>query len=237
MPLVEPLPEPCDDELAAHVPFFEKVLGVMPNSILTMQRRPEIAKAFAALNKAVMAVHTERLTSELKRLISAVASYAAGCRYCQAHTAAAATSFGATEERVANIWDWERSDLYTPAEKAAFAFAQAAACVPNAVDDAIAAALKRHWERRRDRRHPRRRVAVRVPQPLERHDGHHARKRAARARPGRARSGGLARRQARLTPAAGPLRSATSARGGAAAHANETLRPRRDRASRHGGRR
>lgn len=145
MPLVDPLPEPCDDEIAAAIPFFEKVLGFTPNSLMTMQRRPAVAKAFVALNKAVMATDASRLTSEQKRLVSAVASYASGCRYCQAHTATAAKRHGASDARVENIWDWERSDLYTPAEKAAFAFAQAAASVPNGVDDAVGAALKEHW--------------------------------------------------------------------------------------------
>lgn len=145
MPLVDPLPEPCDDELAAHIPFFQKVLGLTPNSLMTMQHRPAIAKAFVALNKAVMATESSRLTSELKRLISAVASYAAGCRYCQAHTAIAARRHGASDARIENIWSWERSDLYTAAEKAAFAFAQAAASVPNGVDAAIGTELKRHW--------------------------------------------------------------------------------------------
>lgn len=145
MPLVAPLTEPCDDELAAMLPFFEKVLGVVPNSILTMQRRPAMAKAFAGLNTAVMEEHADGPTGEQKRLIGAVASYAAGCRYCQAHTALGAQSHGASDARVENIWDWERSDLYTPAEKAAFAFAQAAASVPNGVDEAIGAALKAHW--------------------------------------------------------------------------------------------
>jgi uncharacterized peroxidase-related enzyme len=109
-----------------------------------MQRRPEIAKAFINLNKAVMA-NAGRVTSEQKRLIGYIASLTAGCRYCQAHTALAAERYGASEARLANIWDYERSDLFTAAEKAAFAFAQAAASVPNAVDEAIGAELRKHW--------------------------------------------------------------------------------------------
>lgn len=62
-PLVEPLPlgtDPAVEELAK---FFNTTLGFPPNSVLTMQRRPEIAAAFIALNKAVMA-NRGRLTSE-----------------------------------------------------------------------------------------------------------------------------------------------------------------------------
>ena len=55
MPLVAPLPEGHAPEVAALARFFNETLGFCPNSALTMQRRPEIAKAFIALNRAVMA--------------------------------------------------------------------------------------------------------------------------------------------------------------------------------------
>ena len=144
MPLVEPLAADHDAEVAELARFFNETLGFPPNSVLTMQRRPEIAKAFIALNKAVMA-NAGRVTSEQKRLIGLVASKTAGCRYCQAHTARAAERYGGSDARIAEVWNYERSGLFTPAEKAALAFAQAASSVPNAVDDAIAAELKRHW--------------------------------------------------------------------------------------------
>ncbi|HYD87820.1 MAG TPA: peroxidase-related enzyme [Vitreimonas sp.] len=144
MALVEPLPANADAEVAELARFFNETLGFPPNSVLTMQRRPEIAKAFIALNKAVMA-NAGRVTSEQKRLIGLVASQTAGCRYCQAHTARAAERYGASHDRIAEVWNYERSDLFTPAEKAALAFAQAAASTPNAVDHHVAASLKAYW--------------------------------------------------------------------------------------------
>lgn len=144
MPLVDPLPADHDAEVAELARFFNETLGFPPNSVLTMQRRPAIAKAFIGLNKAVMENHGA-LTSEQKRLIGYVSSRATGCNYCQAHTALAAERYGGRPDRVAAVWDYERSALFTPAEKAAFAFAQAASAVPNAVDPAIAAELKAHW--------------------------------------------------------------------------------------------
>ena len=143
-PLVEPLPGDHDAEVAGLARFFNETLGFPPNSVLTMQRRPEIAKAFINLNKAVMA-NAGRVTSEQKRLIGLIASQTAGCRYCQAHTALAAERYGASAQRLAEVWNYERSALYTPAEKAALAFAQAAASVPNAVDAEVAADLRKHW--------------------------------------------------------------------------------------------
>lgn len=144
MPLVEPLAADHDAEIAELARFFNETLGFPPNSVLTMQRRPAIAKAFIELNKAVME-NKGRVTAEQKRLIGFLASQTAGCRYCQAHTIRAAERYGASSERIASIWDYERSDLFTAAEKSAFAFAQAAASTPNAVDDKIAADLRAHW--------------------------------------------------------------------------------------------
>ena len=144
MPLVEPLAADHDAEVAELARFFNETLGFPPNSVLTMQRRPAIAKAFIALNKAVME-NKGRVTSEQKRMIGYIASLTAGCRYCQAHTARAAERYGGSDARLAEIWNYERSDFFTPAEKAALAFAQAASSVPNAVDDKIAAGLKAHW--------------------------------------------------------------------------------------------
>lgn len=144
MPLVAPLAADHDLEVAELARFFDETLGFPPNSVLTMQRRPEIAKAFISLNKAVMA-NAGRVTAEQKRLIGYIASLTAGCQYCQAHTALAAHRYGASDERLADLWNYERSALFTPAEKAAFAFAQAASSVPNAVDEKIAEDLKRHW--------------------------------------------------------------------------------------------
>lgn len=144
MPLVAPLPEDANPELVDLIQFFRGPLGAVPNSVLTMQRRPKIARAFTELNKAVME-NLGRVTAEQKRLIGFVASQAAGCRYCQAHTILAAERFGSTAERLAAIFDYARSPLFTAGEKAAFDFALAAASVPNAVTEELAAALKAHW--------------------------------------------------------------------------------------------
>ena len=57
--------------------------GFVPNSILSMQRRPMIARAFMDLNKAVLYEGT--VPGELKMLVSLVTSQASGCRYCRAH--------------------------------------------------------------------------------------------------------------------------------------------------------
>ena len=144
MPLIDPLPEDHNPDLMDLIQFFRGPLGTVPNSVLTMQRRPKIARAFIELNKAVMENHG-RVTAEQKRLIGFIASQAAGCRYCEAHTILAAERFGSTPERLAEIWEYRTSARFTAAEKAAFDFALAAASVPNAVTPEITAELKAHW--------------------------------------------------------------------------------------------
>jgi uncharacterized peroxidase-related enzyme len=145
MPLVEPLPLGADPEVEELAAFFNTTLGFPPNSILTMQRRPEIARAFIALNKAVMANHG-RVTNEQKRLVALIASSAAGCRYCQAHTALAAERFGASEARLAELWIYQSSTLFSEAEKAAFDLAIAGAAQPSAIDGELAARVRSYWD-------------------------------------------------------------------------------------------
>lgn len=144
MRLVEPLAADHDPELEALARFFQTTLGFAPNSVLTMQRRPAIASAFIALNRAVMENHGH-LTSELKRLVALVASANTGCRYCQAHASLAAERFGATPERLDAVWDFRHSALFTEAEKVAFELAIAASSVPNAMDAALADRIRAHW--------------------------------------------------------------------------------------------
>lgn len=145
MPLVRPLAADHDQDVAELATFFNETLGFCPNSVLTMQRRPAIAKAFIELNKAVMA-NQGRVTSEQKRLIGYLTSANTGCRYCQAHTILAAHRYGGSDARLENIWSFRDSDLYSPAEKAAFEFALAASSVPNAVDQSIQDQLHQHWD-------------------------------------------------------------------------------------------
>ncbi|MDZ7668730.1 MAG: carboxymuconolactone decarboxylase family protein [Gammaproteobacteria bacterium] len=144
MPLLRPL-DTVDPEIADLARFFETTLGFTPNSVLTMQRRPAIARAFIDLNRAVMQ-NEGRLTSEQKRLIAYMCSVSAGCRYCQAHTALAAQRFGLSEERLEALWSYQTSALYTDAERAALDFAIAASSVPNAVDEAVSERLHRYWD-------------------------------------------------------------------------------------------
>lgn len=144
MPLVTPLDPDHDIETKKLAEFFNETLGFCPNSVLTMQHRPAISKAFINLNKAVMA-NEGRVTSALKRMIAWVSSNATGCRYCQAHAIRAAERYGAEQEQLDNIWNYRSHPAFSEAERAALDFALAASQVPNAVSADIKAHLYEHW--------------------------------------------------------------------------------------------
>ena len=145
MALVTPLSPEHDLETKALAEFFNETLGFCPNSVLTMQRRPAISKAFINLNKAVMA-NEGRVTSALKRMIAWVSSNATGCRYCQAHAIRAAERYGAEQEQLDNIWDYRTHPAFSEAERAALDFSLAASQVPNAVNADIKEHLYKHWD-------------------------------------------------------------------------------------------
>jgi uncharacterized peroxidase-related enzyme len=143
-PRLAPLPEDHTPELKQQFEKAKKTHGFVPNSQLTMQRRPKIAAAFGALSSAVWA--PDNLVDRgFKRLIAHVASRTAGCQYCVAHTAGGALRLGVEEERLEAVWEYETSPLFSPAERAALDVAVCAAQVPNAVTDAMFAKLREHW--------------------------------------------------------------------------------------------
>lgn len=144
MAYLKPLPADATPELAETFRQFEKILGFVPNSLLTLQRRPAIVKAFGELTAAVMDPDGA-VDPGFKRLLAHFASRAAGCQYCQAHSLLAAGISGIDQAKLDAIWEYRTSPLYTEAERAAFDFALAAGSVPNGVDEEIMARLKAHW--------------------------------------------------------------------------------------------
>jgi alkylhydroperoxidase family enzyme len=144
MARLPPLPIEHTPELKDHFEFFVGTLGFVPNSVLTMQRKPKLVKALAALNGAAMDPQGE-IDLGFKRLVGHFASRAAGCQYCMAHTVLGAKNFGVSEAKLAALWDYATSSLYTDAERVALEFAAAAAQVPNAVTDELFARLREHW--------------------------------------------------------------------------------------------
>jgi uncharacterized peroxidase-related enzyme len=141
---MEPLRRQDHPELEELFQRYDDTLSFVPNSLLTMARRPEILRAFSELITQIW--RTGTLPMNLKPLIGIVSSVAAGCRYCQAHEAVDARMRGVDDEKIAAIWDFERSALYDDAERAALRFARDASLVPNEVTPVRFAELRAHWD-------------------------------------------------------------------------------------------
>ncbi|TVQ48651.1 MAG: carboxymuconolactone decarboxylase family protein [Saprospirales bacterium] len=144
-PLVKPVDNADDTELAQLIQFYVETLGFCPNSVLTMFHRPRIAYAFIEMNKAVME-NKGRINSALKRMIAYISSHASGCRYCEAHSIRAAERYGAKYEQLENIWDYRIHPTFSPAERAALEFAVRCSTVPNSVDEDCKEELKKYWD-------------------------------------------------------------------------------------------
>jgi uncharacterized peroxidase-related enzyme len=144
MPHIDPLPRDATPEFQERFDHYENTRGFIPNSILTMQRRPAIAEAFMSLNKAVLYEGT--VAEELKMLVSLIASQAAGCQYCQAHMANLSSIYRASDEKIAAVWEFETSGLFSAAERAALRLALHASIVPNDVSAADFDELKKHFD-------------------------------------------------------------------------------------------
>jgi uncharacterized peroxidase-related enzyme len=143
-PRLAPLPPGHSPELSDQFEAMRKNLGFIPNSILIMQRKPKLAKALAQMTAAVWDPEGA-VDRGFKHIIAHVASRAAGCQYCMAHTAGGALHFGVEDNKLAAVWDYQTSPLYSAAERATLDFAVAAASVPNAVTDAMFTELRKYW--------------------------------------------------------------------------------------------
>jgi alkylhydroperoxidase family enzyme len=141
---MQPLPPEAHPELADDFQIFVEILGFVPNSLLTMQRRPAMVKGFGVLTKAVMAPDGE-VSLGFKRLIAHFASRAAGCQYCEAHSLVAAQIHGISQEKLDAIWEYQTSEHYSEAERVALDYALAAGSVPNAVDEPLMIRMRQHW--------------------------------------------------------------------------------------------
>lgn len=144
MPRVEPLRREALPQFEDTFRSVEAALGVLPNSTLTMARHPRLMEAFAALNAIVMA--DGRVGGVLKQLVATVVSSAAGCAYCQAHTAHVAEKRGSDARKLEEVWNFESSALFSEAERAALRVARGAGVTPNAVTDEAMADLRRHFD-------------------------------------------------------------------------------------------
>ncbi len=116
--------------------------GRPPNSMIAMAHVPGLVTAFGDLARACIR-QPGSVPSDQKWLIANIASRAAGCRYCTAHTLHNGSKNGVDPERLEAIWSFEDSDLFTEAEKASFRLALAVGS--NSVTDQDVEGAKQYY--------------------------------------------------------------------------------------------
>ncbi len=140
---VEDLPPATREALT----YAQGIMGFAPNDVLTMAHWPELLEAMERLVSVIY--KPGQLDPVLKRLIATITSGAAGCRYCQAHTAHGAVKMaGGDDEKIAKVWEYQSSPLFSVAERSALDLALAAGTQPNAATDDHFRELEKHFSKR-----------------------------------------------------------------------------------------
>ena len=134
MARIKTIPREQLGEFADTFDRLEAASGFVPNSLLTMAHRPRLLATFLPFAVEILAGETS-LPTGLRNLIAHVASRSAGCQYCMAHTADSSAKAGIAEDKIAAAFEYETSDLFSVAERAALDLAQSAASVPNMASD------------------------------------------------------------------------------------------------------
>ena len=130
-------------DLAPMLQMVEASMGFLPTSMMTMAHWPELTQAFGGLGATIL--NGGELDPGLKQMIAFAVSNAAGCRYCQAHTAKSAQKNAVSAEKIQALFEFERSDLFSDQEKAALRVAVHAGMVPNAVEAQHMAELSKYF--------------------------------------------------------------------------------------------
>ena len=136
-------PSALSEEARELIASGEPIMGFVPNDALDMARRPDILRGVTAMVAGVYG--PGEVEPGLKRLVGYIASTAAGCVYCQQHTAHGSLKQGVEAEKLRAAWEYESSPLFTEAERAALRVAHLGSLSPSQVCDADVAALREHF--------------------------------------------------------------------------------------------
>ncbi len=136
-------PESLTPEQTRLLDGAEALMGFQPNDGLTMARVPGLLEGASGLVAAVFSAG--QLDPEVRRLVAVMSSEAAGCRYCQAHTKHGALRDGIDPARLQELWDFETSEAFTPAQRAAMKVAWLASLTPNQVEDEHFTELRKYF--------------------------------------------------------------------------------------------
>ena len=108
-----------------------------------MENWPELREAWNNMLKLVFP--TREVPGELKQFVFTAASLASGCLHCQSHGSYHLHKLDVPDEKIRALWDYETSDLFSDAERAALDLAFAAGVAPNSVEPENYVELRKHF--------------------------------------------------------------------------------------------
>ena len=141
---LEPVASEASAEVEDILAAAGKVNGYIPTSMRILAHKPDILRAFAGLINAIMRSEGD-LPRTLKWLTAHAVSTAAGCRYCEAHTAANSNKSGLDTEKIRDLLNYRTSTAFSEAERAVIEFGLAAGEIPNGVTAMHFALLRQHF--------------------------------------------------------------------------------------------
>ena len=113
--------------------------------MLALSHRPEIAKAVLGLIRAVVRNPEGTVSAELRWMVAHVSSLSNGCTYCSAHTFKNGADNGVSQEKLDAIWEFETSDVFSNAERAALRIAMTGGQCPSQASAEDMSELKKYF--------------------------------------------------------------------------------------------
>lgn len=145
MPHIKPLSLSETQEAESAIGWLASATGFTANSMLTLSRRPEIAKAVLDLIRAVVRNPDGTVDPALRWMVAHVTSLSNGCSYCSAHTFKNGADNGVPQEKLDEIWAFETSDVFSDAERAALRVALSGGQCPSYASAEDMAELRKHF--------------------------------------------------------------------------------------------
>lgn len=145
MPHIAPLKQEDTQGAADDIAWLASATGFTANSMLTLSHRPEIAEAVLGLIRAVVRNPDGTVDPALRWMVAHVTSLSNGCSYCSAHTFKNGADNGVPKDKLAEIWSFETSDLFSEAERAALRIALTGGQCPSYATKEDMAELRRHF--------------------------------------------------------------------------------------------
>ena len=131
------------DQCESALSQAQDMMGYLPNDVLSLCHWPELLQSLSGLVKTIL--QSGQVDPALKRLICIISSHTQGCTYCTSHAGYGANQLGVDAEKIAAVFEFETSPLFSAAERAALRVAWHGALQPSAVTDDDIAALTQHF--------------------------------------------------------------------------------------------